>query len=390
VSGQAKIGEAPAGSCHRIDAGRPAGAVLTIDLDALRDNYRRLCRVLGRAACAAVLKANAYGLGAERVAATLSAAGCSTFFVAHLSEALALREVLGTSPEIFVLNGLHPGAERDCAAAGLVPVLNSLDQAVAWRSLARQRGRRLAAAIQVDTGMARLGLPRQEFDAIAADSRFFEGLSLRLVMSHLARADEPSAASNERQRAAFVDIATRLPPARHSLANSSGIFLGEPFHFDLARPGAALYGVNPTPGLANPMRPVIGMQARVIQVRTLEAGEGVGYGHTAVAPRRLRCATISLGYADGWHRRAGAAAFLDGVRLPFFGRVSMDSIVLDISALEERPLPPGTLVELIGLNQSVDDVAAAAGTIGYEVLTSLGSRFQRIFLDQPAEAGRTS
>jgi alanine racemase len=346
--------------------------------------------LVGRADCAAVLKANAYGLGAERVAATLSAAGCSTFFVAHLSEGLALRSALGARPVIFVLNGLHPGAEQDCAAADLVPVLNSLDQARAWRSLARQRGRRLAAAIQADTGMARLGLPRQEFELIAADPFFFEGLSIRLVMSHLARADEPSAASNERQRAAFVDIAARLPPAPRSLANSSGIFLGEAFHFDLVRPGAALYGVNPTPGLANPMRPVIGMQARVIQVRTVEPGEGVGYGHTAIAQRRLRCATISLGYADGWHRRAGAAAFLDGVRLPFLGRVSMDSIVLDISALGERPVAPGTLVELIGPNQTVDDVAATADTIGYEVLTSLGSRFQRIFLDEPAEAGRTS
>lgn len=364
-------------------AGRPAGAVLTIDLGALRANYRKLRGMLGGAACGAVLKANAYGLGAERVGAALAADGCTCFFTAHLSEGLALRKALGIGPVIFVLNGLHPGGEADCAAAGLVPVLNSIEQLKGWRQLARRLGRKLPAAIQVDSGMARLGMSVQEVEAVRANPLAFEGLAIRLVMSHLARADESDEPSNQRQCTAFLRLAAGLPPAPRSLANSSGIFLGTPFHFDLARPGAALYGVNPTPGMPNPMLPVIGMQARVIQVRDVEPGDGIGYGHATVAARRLRAATISLGYADGWHRCAETAAFLEGVRLPFLGRVSMDSIVVDVSALGDRPLPAGTLVELIGASQCVDEVAAAAGTIGYEVLTSLGSRFHRIFVDDP-------
>jgi alanine racemase len=371
------------------DVGRPAGAVLTIDLGAIRANYRKLRGLIGNAACGAVLKANAYGLGAERVAATLAAEGCTSFFTAHLSEGLSLRDTLGPDPVVIVLNGLHPGAEPDCAAAGLVPVLNSIEQLKAWRDQARRLGRILPAAIQVDSGMARLGMAPQEVETVRADPLAFEGLAVKLVMSHLARAEEPDASSNERQRAAFLRLAAGLPPAPRSLANSSGIFLGAPFHFDLARPGVALYGVNPTPDLPNPMRAAIRMHARVIQVRDVEPGDGIGYGHATVAARRLRAATISLGYADGWHRRAETAAFLDGVRLPFLGRVSMDSIVLDVTALGDRPLPPGTLVELIGDHQTVDDVGTAAGTIGYEILTSLGSRFHRIFIDDtPEQAGK--
>jgi len=378
-------------AAHPTDDARPAGAVLTIDLGAVRANYRMLKGMLGAAGCAAVLKANAYGLGAERVGAALAAEGCTTFFAAHLSEGIALRQTLGSRAAIFVLNGLHPGSACDCAAAGLVPVLNSLEQLAAWRGEARRLGRKLPAAVQVDSGMARMGLSSRDVEAVQADPLAFEGLTVELVMSHLARADEAAEPSNERQRAAFARLAAGLPPAPRSLANSSGIFLGAPFHFDLARPGAALYGINPTPDLPNPMAPVIGLQARVIQARDVEPGDGIGYGHTAIAAHHLRAATISLGYADGWHRRAEAAAFLDGIRLPFLGRVSMDSIVIDVTALGDRPLPAGTLVELIGPHQSVDKVAAAAGTIGYEVLTSLGDRFHRIFIDDaPLGAGKSS
>lgn len=391
MSGTAAMRMATAVDSGFADAARPAGAVLTIDLGAIRANYRTLRGLLGNAACGAVLKADAYGLGAKRVAAALASEGCSTFFAAHLSEGLALRDALGPRQVVFVLNGLHPGAEPDCAAAGLVPVLNSIEQLKAWRDQARRLGTRLPAAIQVDSGMARLGMPAREVEAIRADPHALEGLDIKLVMSHLARADEPDEPSNEQQRLTFLRLTAGLPPAPRALANSSGIFLGAPFHFDLARPGAALYGVNPTPGRPNPMVPVIGMQARVIQVRAVEPGDGIGYGHTTVATRRLRVATISLGYADGWHRRAEAAAFLDGIRLLFLGRVSMDSIVIDVTALGDRPLPAGTLVELIGDHQTVDDVAAAAGTIGYEVLTSLGSRFHRIFIDgAPGQAGKTT
>ena len=358
-----------------------AGAVLTIDLGAIRANYRLLRDRLGGARCAAVVKADAYGLGAAKVAPALVREGCDTFFVALLGEGLALRKILGAVPEIFVLNGLPPGSEELCAAAGLVPVLNSEAQLAAWRTEAGRAGKTMPAAVQVDSGMARLGMPPYEVERIAADPRAFYGIDLKLVMSHFARADEPHEASNVMQRAAFETLAQKLPPAPRSLDNSPGVFLDAANHFDLARPGCALYGINPLPGMANPMRPVVRLEAKVIQTREVPAGAGIGYGHAARAVEPMRLATISLGYADGWHRRAASFAFVAGKRLPFVGRVSMDSIILDISALPPDALAPGALVELIGPHQSVAEVAAQAGTIGYEILTSFGTRFQRVYLD---------
>jgi alanine racemase len=360
---------------------RPAGAILTIDLGALRANYRLLRDRLGAAACGAVVKANAYGLGVEHVAPALVGEGCRTFFVAHPSEGIRLRKVLGAGPLIYVLNGLHPGAEAECAEAGLLPVLNSDRQIAAWQHLAGILGRRLPAALQVDSGMARLGLSRPEVEALAGDRQALAGIDVRLVMSHLARADEPNEPANAAQLRTFEALSSRLPVAPRSLANSSGIFLGPAYHFDLARPGAALYGINPQPGRPNPLHAVVRLQARVIQTRIVEPGEGIGYGHCLVADRRMRTATISLGYADGWHRCAGSAAWFEGTRLPFAGRISMDSIVLDVSAPGAERLEAGDLVELIGADQSVDDVAQHAYTIGYEVLTGLGTRFQRIYVD---------
>ncbi len=358
-----------------------AGAILTIDLGALRANYRLLRRTADGRRCAAVVKADAYGLGAARVAPALVEEGCDTFFVAHPAEGLALRDIFGRGPDVFVLNGLPPGAEGACIDAHLIPVLNSEAQLAAWRAAGAARGRSLPAAIQVDSGMARLGMPPDEVERIAADAKSFGWIDVKLVMSHFARADEPHEDSNRAQLATFEALAKLLPLAPRSLANSSGIFLGPDCHFDLARPGAALYGINPTPGAPNPMAPVVRLDAKVIQTRTVDPGAGIGYGYVARASRRMQLATIALGYADGWHRRAASFAYFDGVPLPFVGRVSMDSIILDISALPPGRLAPGALVELIGPHQTVDQVAAQAGTIGYEVLTSFGHRFHRVYLD---------
>lgn len=354
-----------------------AGAILTIDLGAVRENYRRLKARLGATECAGVVKADAYGLGAAQVAAALAREGCRNFFVALVAEGVSLREALGQAPAIHVLNGIPPGAETICVAHGLTPVLNSLEQLAAWREAAKAAGLTLPAAIQVDSGMGRLGMAPAEVDRLAADPKALDGISVALVMSHLACADEPENPANALQWQNFEALRAKLPPAPVSLTNSSGIFLGAGFHHDLARPGVALYGVNPSPGLANPMLPVVRLDAKVIQTRHLPADAGVGYGHSFRTPGPLATATIALGYADGWHRRAAGAAFFNGVRLPFVGRVSMDSIVLDTSALPAGMLKAGDLVELIGDNQTVDDVAALSGTIGYEVLTSLGPRFHR-------------
>ncbi|MBZ9866614.1 alanine racemase [Mesorhizobium sp. CA15] len=357
-----------------------AGAILTIDLGAIRENYRRLKARLSGVRCAGVLKADGYGLGAAQVASALAKEGCDIFFVALLGEGIALRKAIGPGPDIFVLNGLPPGSEREAAAAGLWPVINSAMQLKAWRETARGMGQSLAAAIQVDSGMARLGMAPAEVEAVAGETGAFDGVDIRFVMSHLARADEPQQAANERQRHEFERLRRMLPAAPASLANSSGIFLGPAYHYDLARPGAALYGVNPTPHAPNPMLPVIRLQAKVAQTRQVDAGAGIGYGHTRHADGLLDLATISLGYGDGWHRRAASAAWFEGVRLPFVGRVSMDSIILDTSALPAGRLGEGDLVELIGPSQSVDDAAGHAGTIGYEILTSLGTRFHRRYI----------
>ena len=355
-----------------------ASAILTIDLDAVRDNYRRLRSRIGGAECAAVVKADGYGLGAARLASALRKEGCGTYFVAQVSEGAALREVLGAAPTIHVLNGVHPGDEQACAEVGLVAVVNSAAQLAAWRAAACRLGRKLPVTVHVDSGMARLGMPAEEVNSLSSGD--FDGLDLTLVMSHLACADEPDNPANEVQRGLFDTLRRKLPPAPASLANSSGIFLGSAFHYDLVRPGVALHGVNPTPGKSNPMRQVVTLKAQVLQTRVLKAGSYVGYGHTFRANASLNTATIALGYADGWPRRAAGAAFFEGRRLPFIGRVSMDSIALDTSSLAPGELAPGALVDVIGEGQTVDDVAELSGTIGYEILTGLGRRYHRRYL----------
>jgi len=365
---------------HSAEAG--AGAVLSIDLAAIRANYRILRDKLAGKPCAAAVKADAYGLGAAEVAKALGKEGCDTFFVADVNEGVALRTALGASPAIYLLNGLSLGAEQACVEANLLPVLNSIDQLALWRGHALRLGRRLPAAIQVDSGMARLGMPPAEVEALAADPHNLDGIEVRLIASHLACADAPGHPANPAQRAEFERLRALLPKAPASFANSSGIFLGSDYHYDLGRPGAALYGINPTPHLQNPMRPVVGLSARIIQLREVPAEAGIGYGHTHSAKQPMRLATIALGYADGWHRNAVAAAFHAGRRLPFVGRISMDSIIIDVSGVPAGALKAGDLVELIGEHQSVDDVARLAGTIGYEIIASFGKRFHRIYLDE--------
>lgn len=369
-----------------------AGAILTIDVDAICENYRMLEAKACPAACGAVVKADAYGLGAAKIAPALAAAGCRQFFVAHLEEGMALAGLLPEQAHIFVLNGLPPGTEALCAEAGLIPVLNSLEQLRAWSALAAQGRSRLPAAIQIDSGMSRLGLSPEEVEHVAGTPALLAHFDLRLVMSHLACADEPNNTANADQLASFLRLQRLLPAAPLSLANSSGIFLGADFHLDLVRPGAALYGLAPRADAPNPMRPVVSLAARVVQLRTIERGAFVGYGATFRAERTMRIATISVGYADGWLRSLGnaGAAWFGATRLPIIGRVSMDSATIDVTDLPEGALVPGMFVELIGPHQSADEVAAAAGTIGYEILTSLGQRYHRQYFARRAEPAAAS
>lgn len=367
----------------------PAAATLTIDLGALQANWRLLAARVAPARCGAVVKANAYGLGAERVVRALLRAGCREFFVAVVEEGVLLRESLdGDWPvdaRVHVLHGPLPGAERDCLTYGLVPVLNSLEQIERWQALARQQGKALHAAIQADTGMARLGLAPPVLARLLDQPGALDGVATTLVMSHLVSAEDPAAPINALQLDRFHTVRAGLPGAAACLANSSGIFLGPAFHFDLARPGAALYGVAPTIGEPNPMRTVVRIQARLIQWRDVAAGEAVGYNHTWVAPRASRIATLSVGYADGYLRSASnrASVRLDGVAFPVVGRISMDTVTVDVTEVAPDRLAPGTPFDVVDEVQDINALAAQAGTNAYEILTSLGSRYRRHYLNEP-------
>ena len=340
----------------------PPPGRLTIDLDAIAGNWRKLCDLAAPAAVAGVVKADAYGLGMDRVAPALQRAGCSLYFVAGLEEGAALRALL-PEVEIAVLSAPVEGFQAAYRGYRLLPVLNHAGDLAAWPGE--------DAVLHIDTGMTRLGLDPAQ--AAALDRRRF-----RLVMSHLACADEPDHPLNEAQRRLFAELAGRFD-APASLANSSGIFLGPGYRFDIARPGMALYGLNPTPGEANPMQPVVRLEARVLQVREVDRPLTVGYGASAEVRAGQRLATVAAGYADGYLRAASpkAGALLHGRRAPLVGRVSMDSIVVDVTGLPPGSVKRGDWAVLIGEGMDADALAEAAGTIGYEILTSLGVRYAR-------------
>jgi len=368
-----------------------AGALLTVDLAAVVENWRLLKR---RAApgcdMGAVVKADAYGLGLAPVALALKSAGCATFYVAHINEGAALRAILGNGPErIVVMHGPNPGTERDFAGLRLIPVLNTPAQIKGWRNFALANDVLMDSLVQVDTGMSRLGLTAGEFTVLMNDPDGFAGLTPLALMSHLACADTPVHPLNAQQRERFASaLATfrlKFADAKGSLAASSGIFLSPAYHYDFARPGVALYGVNPTPEAPSPMIPVVRLQAKIIQVRRVDAAAPVGYGATYQAQDGAKLATVPMGYADGILRSwgAGGHAYIDGMRVPVAGRVSMDLMTFDVSNVPDSALGPGAVVDVIGTCQSVDDMARAAGTIGYEILTDLGSRYHRRYLPAP-------
>ena len=363
-------------------AANRAGAILTIDLAAIAENYRLLQEQARAAVCAAVVKADAYGLGAVEVAPVLARAGCRQFFVAHLDEGIELRRILGSGATIAILHGPLAGTEADFVAHDLVPVFNSLDQISRWVATALSAGTKLPAILQADTGMARFGFSTADIRILTEDTQSLNALDVGLIMSHLACADEPDHPANAMQLAVFQHITRDLPGRRLSLAASSGIFLGPKYHFDLVRPGAALYGIAPQAGTPNPMRPVVRLQGKVMQIRDVPANTPVGYGHTARTTKVSRLATVAIGYADGFLRSLSGrgGGWFKGGRLPIIGRVSMDSIILDASALPPGSLLPGALVDLIGPDQDLDAVARDAGTIGYELLTSLGTRYHRQYI----------
>lgn len=368
----------------------PTTPELRVDLSAVTANYLQLKSRLEGAECGAVVKADAYGLGMSRIAGALAGAGCTHFFVATLEEGIALREVL-YNEEIFVFHGIGPGEAGKFLSYSLAPVINDLAQLERWEQAAGGLPK-TRAALHMDTGMCRLGFTPEEFERLADDPQRFLRAGITLLMSHLACADDPQHAKNAEQLARFRDIRARFSHLPASLANSSGIFLGPDYHFDMVRPGASLYGISPTPGAANPMRQVATLTAPILQIRTLEGNETVGYEASFQGGSGTRIATLALGYADGYFRSLSnrGRAFINGRAVPVAGVVSMDMVTLDVTSIPEDALRPGMRVELIGPHQPVDAFAQAAGTIGYEVFTRLGPRVKRVYATEEENAAAIS
>ncbi|MBV9348237.1 MAG: alanine racemase [Pseudolabrys sp.] len=361
-----------------------AGGTLTIDLTAITANWRALMRRALPAECAAVIKADAYGCGIERVAPALEKAGCTTFFVADLSEARRLRHVT-QSAAVYVLNGLLPGTAASFAAINVRPVIGSLVELAEWDAFVSSHNWRGGAALHVDTGMNRLGVTPNEAAAIASRIRA-ENHGITLLMSHLVAAQVPDHPLNDKQLKLFREIRVLYRGIASSIANSSGIFLGPNAHCDMVRPGAALFGVNPTPGKNNPMRAAIDLRGKVVGVRSVQRNESVGYDAGWIAKRPTKVAVVAVGYADGYLRAAsasdekpGAQVILAGKPCPIAGRVSMDLLTVDVTDLADGAVKRGDEAILIGDEIALDDFAAHARTIAYEVLTSLGRRYHRLY-----------
>lgn len=366
-----------------------APGILTIDLGAIVANWRKLEKMVVPAECAAVVKADAYGCGMAAVVPALVAAGCKTFFVATADEARTAR-LHAPAAVIYVLDGYFGGSGDAFAACDARPVIGGLNEFAEWEAYRQISGWRGGAAIHIDTGMNRLGFSGDDAQMVLPRMMVHDP-GMTLVMSHLTSAETSDSLMSARQLADFRAIAAHFSSIPASLANSSGIFLGSSYAFDLVRPGAALYGINPTPNTANPMRSVVELKARILQVRQVARGDAVGYGSTWTARRASRLAIIAAGYADGYFRAAsapngsrGGEVVMAGSRCPVVGRISMDLMAVDVTDCPDGAVRRGQMATLIGDGLTIDEVAHHFGTIGYEVLTSLGRRYARVYKNAPA------
>jgi alanine racemase len=357
-------------------------AQLEVNLKAIADNYQRIVKRYSGRTCGAVVKADAYGLGAQEIVPVLKKQGCRLFFVAQANEAAELFPLLRGGGRIAVLNGLMPGDEEFFIENDVIPVLNDLGQIERWSNLCREYERPAPAFIHLDTGMNRLGLaPVEVKELVERNSQLLYGFEKAGYMTHPVAADEAENPITREQYDLFMKWYRRLPPAPRGFCNSSAIYRHKDYHLEFCRPGYALWGGNPTPEKNNPMKPVVTLTAKVLQIRQIDTGESVGYGASWRAERPSRIATIAAGYADGWLRHLSNAGKLKiaGVATPMVGRVSMDAFGLDVTDVPESKLNPGDSVTLLGKDTTVDDIGAMSGSIGYEILTSLGHRYQRVY-----------
>ncbi|WP_455476792.1 alanine racemase [Bartonella sp. B41] len=360
----------------------PYTAIATIDVSAIVYNYKTLARHVFPTECSAVVKANAYGLGIDKIAPALYQAGCRTFFVAQIGEALQLKNMLPSSATLALLNGIPQAAEEFVAQSGIVPVLNSWNAIKSWEKLCQKSNKKFPAIVHIDTSMNRLGLDKKELQQLIKQPSIFKKAEIKYIISHLANGDNATHSSNSAQLDTLKTILTQLPVCKASLANSGGIFLGQDFYFDLVRPGIALYGIDPHGKNQTPLKPVLKLEAQIIQSRHVDAEIPVGYGGSFITRKPSTLITISVGYADGLLRSLSnkGSVYFNGQKLPIVGRISMDTIIADATNLTCKKPKRDDWIELIGTHQTIEKISADANTIPHEILVSLGSRCKRVYI----------
>ena len=370
------------------------GGRLTVDLGALKRNWQALDKVSRGALTGAVVKADAYGTGIAQSARALYEAGARFFFAATPDEGIVVRAALPDDSHIFILNGLFPGSAPLYVGERLMPCLASIPMLEEWLEACLARNQALPAALHFDTGINRLGFRLNEASIV---KRLVDqvGYAPQMIMSHLACADIPGHEKNRTQLALFASVLSQFPNIPASLANSAGLMTNRENHFQMVRPGIALYGGRAVAGRRNPMAPVVTLEAPILMVKDVKTGEAVGYGALQTMTRDSRIAVVGIGYADGFFRslssadnHRGTQVVIAGQTCPVVGRVSMDMIGVDVTDLSELP-PPGAMAEIIGKTVTVDDHADVAGTLGYEVLTSLKGRYVRQYVESVGAAPAT-
>ncbi len=367
-------------------AGLPTStySCLIVNLDLVAHNYTYLKSITPTAECAAVLKADGYGMGAIPMALRLMKEGCKSFFVAFADEGVALREAFidrGLDADIYILNGFFPGSEGVYADFHLIPALTDLDQVARWQAFCHMSGRRLPAALHVDTGMTRTGLPSKEYMALASNPQLLDGMDLKLVLSQMVYSHDENLTFTQQQRQRFEQAIRHMPKMKASLAKSGVIFLGPDYHYDMVRPGIALHGVNPTNAKTNPLIQTMELWGRIYQIQDVAVGQSIGYNQTFVAASARKVATIGIGYADGypWSMANKGYVVIAGRKCSILGRVSMDVMTVDVTDIPESQLEIGGWAQLIGRDISVDEIARIAGTVPYEILLRMGDRFRRVY-----------
>ena len=359
-----------------------AKCILEIDLAKICFNYRVLSDICKKAEVASVVKANSYGLGADIIAPILQSKGCKSFFVSSIEEGITMRKALGREANIFVLNGIFYNDVKEFLHYQLTPVLNNLKQVEIWRDCASHSSNKLECSIHIDTGMNRFGISGKEIQSILTNPELLHGLEVTYIVSHLSASEIADNPYNHEQLKIFKHYLNAFPKAKASLANSSGIFLGPEYHFDLTRPGAALYGINPLISVAeNPMQNPVRLVAPIIQLQELSAENCIGYNMTFKTERNSVIATLPLGYADGYPRSLSnkGEVYIGKYRAPIVGRISMDLVTIDVTDLPPEEIFLGQEVEIIGNYCTPDKIANIIGTIGYEILTMLGNRYKKVY-----------